>query len=43
MISVHVIPRPHAEVEAILPRSAQREEKALTLDFSASEDEDSAE
>ena len=43
VISVHVIPRPHAEVEAILPRSVQREEKALTLDFSASEDEDSAE
>ena len=43
VVSVHVIPRPHAEVEAILPRSVQREEKALTLDFSASEDEDSAE
>jgi len=43
VISVHVIPRPHAEVEAILPRSASQTEKTLTLDFSADEGEDSAE
>ena len=43
VISVHVIPRPHAEVEAILPRSAQQTEKTLTLDFSTDEGEDSAE
>ena len=43
VISVHVIPRPHAEVEAILPRSAQPTEKTLTLDFSTDEGEDSAE
>jgi ethanolamine utilization protein EutM len=43
VISVHVIPRPHAEVEAILPRSAQQTEETLTLDFSTDEGEDSAE
>ena len=43
VISVHVIPRPHTEVEAILPQSAQQIEKTLTLDFSTGEDEDSAE
>ena len=43
VISVHVIPRPHAEVEAILPRPASQTEKTLTLDFSADEGEDSAE
>lgn len=43
VISVHVIPRPHAEVEAILPRTAQQTEKTLTLDFSTDEGEDSAE
>ena len=43
VISVHVIPRPHAEVEAILPQSASQTEKTLTLDFSADEGEDSAE
>ena len=43
VISVHVIPRPHAEVEAILPRPASQTEKPLTLDFSADEGEDSAE
>ena len=43
VISVHVIPRPHAEVEAILPRSSSQTEKTLTLDFSADEGGDSAE
>ena len=43
VISVHVIPRPHAEVEAILPQPAQQTEKTLTLDFSTDEGEDSAE
>ena len=43
VISVHVIPRPHAEVEAILPRPVSQTEKTLTLDFSADEGEDSAE
>ena len=43
VISVHVIPRPHAEVEAILPQPAQQMEKTLTLDFSTDEGEDSAE
>ena len=43
VISVHVIPRPHAEVEAILPRPASQTGKTLTLDFSADEGEDSAE
>ena len=43
VISVHVIPRPHAEVEAILPQTAQQTEKTLTLDFSTDEGEDSAE
>ena len=40
VISVHVIPRPHAEVETILPQSASQTEKTLTLDFSADEGED---
>ena len=43
VISVHVIPRPHAEVEAILPQPAQQTEKTLTLDLSTDEGEDSAE
>ena len=43
VISVHVIPRPHAEVEAILPQPAQQTENTLTLDFSTDEGEDSAE
>jgi len=28
LISVHVIPRPHGEVEAILPKMAKGEEEA---------------
>jgi ethanolamine utilization protein EutM len=32
LISVHVIPRPHAEVEAILPRPAARAEPAGRMD-----------
>ena len=39
VVSVHVIPRPHAEVEAILPGHAQSDGPALTIDL---DDQDSA-
>ncbi len=33
VVSVHVIPRPHAEVESILPAQQQFDDNALTIDI----------
>ena len=33
VVSVHVIPRPHAEVESILPIQEQSDDNALTIDI----------
>jgi microcompartment protein CcmL/EutN len=33
VVSVHVIPRPHAEVESILPAQEQSDDNTLTIDI----------
>ena len=37
VVSVHVIPRPHAEVESILPLQEQSVDDALTIDIANDE------
>jgi ethanolamine utilization protein EutM len=35
VVSVHVIPRPHAEVESILPAQEQSDDNTLTIDIAS--------
>ena len=35
VVSVHVIPRPHAEVESILPAQEQSDDDTLTIDIAS--------
>ena len=37
VVSVHVIPRPHAEVESVLPVQEQSDDNALTIDIANDE------
>ena len=37
VVSVHVIPRPHAEVESILPAQEQSDDNTLTIDIANDE------
>ena len=37
VVSVHVIPRPHADVESVLPAQEQSEDNTLTIDIASDE------
>lgn len=37
VVSVHVIPRPHAEVESVLPVQVQSDDNTLTIDIANDE------
>jgi ethanolamine utilization protein EutM len=37
VVSVHVIPRPHADVESVLPAQEQSDDNTLTIDIANDE------